>query len=494
MDFNLSTLTESLMAKLGESFPNIVGAIAILLVGWVLALVLRVAVRRGLRRLQLNRRLAGLTDSQLDAEKGFALGAFFVVLALALIAFLNTLDLAQVSGPLGAMVERVLTYLPNVLAAVLLGLVAWAVATLLRTVVGKGLAAARFQERLKLEGAPRVDEMIGNVAYGLTLLLFLPGILSTLGLDGLLEPVGGVVDRILGMVPNLFAAVVIGGIGWLVARILRDVVTNLTAATGIDEGAAKLGFAGTSTVSRLVGLLVFIFVFVPALIAALEALKLETVSRPATEVLATLMGAIPYVFAAAVILFIAVFLADLAANLASSLLGGIGFDRLPEKLGLARTMPEGRTPSVLAGMIIKFAILLLSVVEAAEVLGFAQVSAHLDTLVGVGGQVLLGLTIMAIGWWAAGLAHSAVARLEGARAWAGLLRFAVLGLTFAMGLRAMGIAEDIVTLAFSLTIGAVAVAVALSFGLGGREAAGRQMDAWLAQLRGERRGGEELSR
>jgi hypothetical protein len=52
-----------------------------------------------------------------------------------------------------------------------------------------------------------------------------------------------------------------------------------------------------------------------------------------------------------------------------------------------------------------------------------------------------------------------------------------------MGLRAMGIADDIVNLAFGLTLGAIAVAFALSFGLGGREAAGRQMEHWLSKLR-----------
>jgi hypothetical protein len=68
---------------------------------------------------------------------------------------------------------------------------------------------------------------------------------------------------------------------------------------------------------------------------------------------------------------------------------------------------------------------------------------------------------------------------------AGMARYTILALVLAMGLRAMGIADDIVDLAFGLTLGAVAVAVALSFGLGGREAAGKQMDIWLARLRGE---------
>ena len=69
---------------------------------------------------------------------------------------------------------------------------------------------------------------------------------------------------------------------------------------------------------------------------------------------------------------------------------------------------------------------------------------------------------------------------------AGIARFAILGLVLAMGLRAMGLADDIVNLAFGLTLGAIAIAVALSFGLGGREAAGKQMEHWLGRLRGER--------
>jgi hypothetical protein len=79
---------------------------------------------------------------------------------------------------------------------------------------------------------------------------------------------------------------------------------------------------------------------------------------------------------------------------------------------------------------------------------------------------------------------------DDASIWAGLARFAILGLVFAMGLQAMGIAEEIVTRAFTLTLGAIAVAVALSFGLGGREAAGRQVDRWIGDTRGGTGGGE----
>jgi hypothetical protein len=90
-----------------------------------------------------------------------------------------------------------------------------------------------------------------------------------------------------------------------------------------------------------------------------------------------------------------------------------------------------------------------------------------------------------VGFWLSRLAADAIRGLTGSTTsfLAGLARFAILGLVFAMGLRAMGIADDIINLAFGLTLGAVAVAVALSFGLGGREAAGEQMTHWLRRMR-----------
>jgi hypothetical protein len=52
-----------------------------------------------------------------------------------------------------------------------------------------------------------------------------------------------------------------------------------------------------------------------------------------------------------------------------------------------------------------------------------------------------------------------------------------------MGLRQMGIADDIVNLAFGLLLGAIAVAVALAFGLGSREIAAREVESVLKQWR-----------
>ena len=63
--------------------------------------------------------------------------------------------------------------------------------------------------------------------------------------------------------------------------------------------------------------------------------------------------------------------------------------------------------------------------------------------------------------------------------YARIAQFAILGLVFAIGLRAMGIANEIVQLAFGLVLGAIAVAVAPSLGLSGPEAAGKLLDRWF---------------
>jgi hypothetical protein len=134
-------------------------------------------------------------------------------------------------------------------------------------------------------------------------------------------------------------------------------------------------------------------------------------------------------------------------------------------------------------MAVMFFAMLFAVVEAADQLGFGQVRDVVTTFINFAGDIVLGGLILAIGFWISNLAHEAINKASGENTsgLAGVARVAILGLVIAMGLRAMGIANEIVQLAFALTFGAVAVAVALSFGLGGREAAAKLSQRWVAR-------------
>ena len=334
MDF--SAIGNSLSTALSEHLPRILGAIAILIIGWIVAVAVRAGVRRLLALARLNFRIALTTEQKLDLESGVSAGAFWLVILITLIGVFNSLDLTLASGPFEVLVKEIAAYLPRLVAGTLLALVAWLAAVALRAVVTRVLDASGLDEKLSASaGMQPMRKSVGNVLFWLVILLFVPAILHVFDLGGLLDPVKMMVAKVLGMLPNVVAAFVIGFVGWLLGRVLAGLITNILAAAGADQGAHRLGLDPTLRISRVVGTIVLIFVFVPALIAALDALKIEAISRPATDMLGKMLAAVPNIVAAALILAVTYYVAKFAAELLGRLLNSMGFDTLPEKLGLA---------------------------------------------------------------------------------------------------------------------------------------------------------------
>jgi hypothetical protein len=414
-------------------------------------------------------------------------------------------------------------YLPRLLLAIALAVIAWLVATIVRTIVNRALSKTRVDEKLSQNADMKpLSQSMGNVAYWLVLLLFLPAIVGALQIEGLMGPLTGMTSSLLGILPNLFAAILIAGVGWLIAKAVRGLVSNLLATTGIDRFSESHPDTRGMKLSDLGGTLAFVLVIVPTLIAALDALRIEAISAPLTRMLDIFLQAIPNLLAAAAILVLAWFIGRFVAGLVERLLANLGFDRLPGRVGLGHAfeddpgasaaqaafvstpatggpsdamaqVPEptptstaaaarsagGMRVSALGGKLALFFIMLFATVEAAALLGFAGINDLLEQFIAFGADVLLGLVILAVGYWLADVAARAIERANPeARGMARIARVAILGLVIAMGLRAMGVADDIVNLAFGLVLGAVAVATALAFGLGGRDAAGKLAQRW----------------
>ncbi|MBS0309015.1 MAG: mechanosensitive ion channel [Proteobacteria bacterium] len=486
MDWN--SMWAAVQSGLGGNMMQLLGALAILVLGWVFAVLVRAGVRRGLGMAGLNRcfaKMTGQTEKTVDLEKAVAIALFWVVLLFTFVAVLNSLNLAMVSGPFAALLTEMFSYAPRILAALVLALVAWLLASLVRAVVTRVLAKTTLDEKLaEHAGMAPLSDGLAQALFWLVILLFVPAVLGTLQLQGLLDPLRDMVAKALDILPNAVAALVIGGVGWIVATVLRNLVSNLLRTAGIDNIGQNAGITDTLRLSHMAGLLVFIAVFLPSLIAALDALHIEAISRPATDMLTMFLTAVPHIIAASLILAVTWLVGSFASRLLASLLQTIGLDNLPARVGLVHAF-EGKSASSFVGKVALFFAMLFATVEAANQLGFTQVSDIVATFIRFGGDVLLGSVILVIGFWLAGMAHEAIDRATGthSRGLARIARFAILGLVVAMGLRAMGIADDIVNLAFGLTLGAIAVAVALSFGLGGREAAGKLMEHWLSKFR-----------
>lgn len=129
--------------------------------------------------------------------------------------------------------------------------------------------------------------------------------------------------------------------------------------------------------------------------------------------------------------------------------------------------------------------MMFAVTEAADQLCFVQVRQFTAEFVVFGSDILLRSVILVVGYWLSNIVYGAIRKCyaNNGKTLAGFAGIAILVMVLSMCLRALGIANDIVQMAFGLTLVAVAVAVAIAFSLGEREAAGKVAERWLSKWR-----------
>ena len=281
-------------------------------------------------------------------------------------------------------------------------------------------------------------------------------------------------------------------VGWFVARIVQRIVTNLLAAVGADRLSDSVGLdkaLGTQKLSRLIGLIVYILVLLPVIIAALNTLQLEAVSGPASNMLNLVLEAIPAIFAAALVIAISYVVGKTIAGLVSNLLAGIGFDRILLRLGLADTEAKEASwkPSSIAGSVVLVSIMLFSAMEAFSLLGFVALAALISEFLFFAGHVAMGLIIFGLALYLSELVARAVrgSGVVQANLLAMVAKISIVVLGSTMALRQMGLANDIVAIGFGLVLGALAIAAAVAFGVGGRHIAARELEKWVDSLKSE---------
>jgi hypothetical protein len=399
----------------------------------------------------------------------------------------------------------------GVVGAIIMLIVGWLIAKLLQMVVTGALRRTGLDRRLAPlatrdgTGKPPGDTAatIGKAVYYVVMLFVLIAVFDALGLTLVTAPLTALLAGIFAFLPNLIAALLILLVGWLFARIVSRLVTGVLSAIGVDQQAARFGLSPEQTgqsLSSILGTVVYVLILLPVIAAALDALRLETLTRPISNMINQILAAIPNIAAAALIIFVAYLVGRLAAQLIASLLAGLGFNGWIARLGLMTTPTPGsvtisapggatalasQTPAQIAGTLVQAAIVWFAVIQASQILGFAQLTAILTGLLILAGRILLGLVIFAVGLYLARIAADAIKRsgVGQPNLLALLARAAILVLTGAMALRQIGVANEIINLAFGLILGAIAVAAALAFGIGGREVAGRELDRWVQATR-----------
>ncbi|MEM7402752.1 MAG: mechanosensitive ion channel [Myxococcota bacterium] len=483
--------------SLGFSFANILGAFALFFVGWLIAVFVSNFVQRALHRLGLNswlsrRFIADSSQSEVRAEQWIGRGTFLILMLLVLVGFLQQLQLHQVSEPINQLLNQLFAFVPRLLSAAILLLVAWVIATALRHAIGGIARITNLQQTLQQQSGLAVTSLpnaLADAAYWLVFLLFLPALLSTLKLEGLLWPIQNMIDKILNFLPNGFTALLLLLVGWLIARIAQGATSNVASALGVDHLSEKTGLPvvlGGKKISDMIGMLVRVLLFVPAIVAALDTLALQALARPVSHLLDRMLAAVPLLLAACLILVFAYMIGKVVAAFISSTLAHVGFDNVLAQLGLTqRAAPNNRQiPSKIVGHLVLIAIVVFAVADCAQLLGLTTFADLSMQLLLFAGRIVVGIVMLGAGLFLANVAATTILASAAVQPYvlAVAARCAILAITVAMALTQMGLGQEIVMLAFGLLLASIATACAIAFGLGGRDVAARQLETWLQSM------------
>ncbi len=371
------------------------------------------------------------------------------------------------------------TLLPNVLGAIVVLIIGLFLAGVMRRLAERLMQKTSIDERIasKINSPFRLDKFVAKLIYYLVVIYTLLIVLNILGVQGVLEPLQNMLNKFVGFLPNLIAAGVIAFAGYLISSIGSEATGFLSER--LESFGSKIGLsAGSVSLSKIVKQVVFILIFIPILIVALDTLKMDAISQPATEMLSSLLQAVPKIIAAVLLLGVFFIVGKYVVSIVTDLLRNLGLDNLSQSMGINNVIGN-KSLSGIIGNIALFFIMFTGIIAAADKLELGQVEGILNDVFHISGKVFFGIVILLAGVFISNIAVNALSNSKENGYLIPIARFAILGIFLAFALHTMGIAESIVNLAFGLTLGAIAVAFALSFGLGGRAAAGKQMDKFF---------------
>ena len=397
--------------------------------------------------------------------------------------------MSDLSHSINNMLDQLIQAIPNIIYAALLLLLAWIIAVIVRFIITKGLTKVGVptaMSKLPVVENPQqgkdILRTIGTVVYYLIFILFLPSILDVLGMQSVSQPVTNMMDKTLAFIPNLFAAAIILVIGLFIANLVKKLVLKFLQSVNVDKWFERVNpQSGASTeeesmsLSTVLANVLYVFILIPIIVTALEALNIRSISEPITTVFNSILNIIPNLFVAIVLVTVGYYIAKIVGNMLRNLLRSTGVNNIYSFLG----MDETKKPSIdLANVItniVKVFIILFFTIEALNVL-------KLDVLNSIGNAVLVYIPflvsatiILGVGFFVANLLDQWIRKYANSPFSAKIVKYVVIVFAVFMTLDQLQFAKTIVNTGFLLVLGGLMIAFALSFGLGGRDFAKEQL-------------------
>lgn len=315
--------------------------------------------------------------------------------------------------------------------------------------------------------------LIGKLVFLVVFLLFLPPALNALGLSSVAGPLSGIASSIVSYLPNLLGAGILLYVGILLAIIIGQLLGVLLSKTKIDNIITRNENKKAVLLSDVIVKIVVSVIILITVVQALTVLNIDAISVPALQIINAIFSAVPSIILAAVVICVGLLVANIACGLLSNLLVAVNLDGIATKV--LPSLKASATKIVVN--IVKTLIIIFVVAQGVEVLGLAILSAIVASIVAYIPLVVKSAVIAAVAFIGASLLENLIVKSnEKAAGIAKIVKIAVYVLAGFMILSQLEIASAIIDTAFVVTLGAVAVAFALAFGLGGKDFAKKTLD------------------
>ena len=194
---------------------------------------------------------------------------------------------------------------------------------------------------------------------------------------------------------------------------------------------------------------------------------------------------LPGLLLALVILGAGFLVARLVERIVDGFLVRVQFDRSAARWGVTEAVERTGTrldPARAVGKVLFWVVMLIVILLAATALGVPNINDIFSNLVGYIPSVFAAIIVIVLGLvlgeFVRALILASAGAVEGVPTLATVAKGMVITISVFMALQQIGVAADIVTTAFTLILGAVALAVALAFGLGNTGLAGEITRRW----------------
>lgn len=358
----------------------------------------------------------------------------------------------------------------SVIKAAAILILAFIIAAFIKKIILKLLDKINLEKKLSNEEADKTRGFVGNLVYLLAFLLFVPDIFSSLGMSSISAPITGLLNILLGYIPNILAASIILVVGFLVARLIRQLLIPVFNKIKVDKLQEKVGVdvPETARLSSTLAYIVYVLILIPVIITALNALNIEAISQPAIGTLNDIINFIPNIVVGLIIIIVGFMIGKFGGQIVERLVAASGLDAK-----LAAVL-DGRMKDFLisrsVGIVVQVVITIFFVVEGINILNLQILTGAGAAIIGYMPNALAAVLILA----GSILLSSVAARFleKYSHTYAIIVKCAIMTIGSFMILSQLGIANTLVNAAFILMVGALAVAFAVAFGLGGRTFAG----------------------